>query len=174
MNGEEIMNTMDIVAFIASLTSIILAILAIILSIVFYKWSDNSNKDIQKVAQAIDGNTKKIENLFDKLYTDTFGLMKSNVEAMQNRFYNVPSSGDSSLDRKEYLEEIIFSILQKNKKESRDKLVNIILSTQKEKEYKESEILAALESLEQRDKLSKTQNDYILKSYTSNEGGSEE
>lgn len=173
MNGTEIMNTMDIVAFIASLSSIILAILAITLSIVFYKWSDTSNKEIQKVAQVIDGNTKKIENLFDKLYTDTFGLMKSNVEAMQNKVYNIPSSSDSNLDRKDYLEEIVFSILQKNKKESREKLVNIILSTQKEKDYKESEILAALENLESRDKLLKVKDEYTIKSFVSNEGGSE-
>ena len=173
MNETEIMSIMDIVAFIASLSSIILAILAIILSIVFYKWSDNSNKEIQRVAQAIDANTKKIENLFDKLYTDTFGLMKSNVEAMQNKVYNIPSSGDSNLGRKDFLEEIIFSILQKNKKETKEKLINIIISTQKEKDYKESEIIAALENLETREKLLKVKNEYLIKSTISNEGGSE-
>ncbi|WP_294237338.1 hypothetical protein, partial [uncultured Chryseobacterium sp.] len=58
-------STFDLFNLIAAISSIILAIFALVLSIIFYKWSDKSNKEIVSVARAIDNNTKKIENLFD-------------------------------------------------------------------------------------------------------------
>lgn len=148
-NTSEIIQLFDVISFIASLSSIILAILAIVLSIVFYKWSDKSVKEINKVSSDIDNNTKKIENLFDKLYSDTFSLMKSNVEVLQKRAYQSELiSGDSGLSKIEQVEEVIHSIIQKTKQELKKDIIKFI--QQSRIECKESEVLAAIENLQTR------------------------
>ena len=88
------MNNFNVLSAIVSITSIILAIVAIFLSILFYCWSKKSNDEIQKATNSLEQTTKNIEELFDKLYTDTFSLMKSNIIAMQNRLF--PQSDSES------------------------------------------------------------------------------
>jgi hypothetical protein len=111
------------ITLISSISSIVLAVVAIVISFVFYKWSDDANKDIQKLTINIDYNTKKIESLFDKFYSDTFGIMKSNVEAMQKRLFPVENS---SLGPQEVLEETIFSIISEVGSVSKPKLINLL------------------------------------------------
>jgi hypothetical protein len=154
MKTNEIIEMFDIIAFVASIGSIILAILAIILSIVFYKWSDQSNKAISKVSVDIENNTKKLENLFDKLYSDTFNLMKSNVEALQKKAYQSEIiSGDSGLSKIEQIEEIIFSIVQRSKTENKDELIKFIKNSRLGVTCRESDIILALENLEIRESI---------------------
>ncbi len=81
------MENITLFTIIVSVTSIVLAIVAIVLSILFYVWSRTSNIEIQKAANHIDHNTEKIEKLFNKFYTDTFGIMKATITAMQNRVF---------------------------------------------------------------------------------------
>lgn len=112
---ESVFTVFNIVAFIASLVSIIIAIVAFVMSILFYRWADKSSKNIENVSQEIRDNTKKIEIIFDKLYSDTFGIMKSNIEAMQTSCFCQPiSSGDSSQSSDDQLDSMIYSILVKS------------------------------------------------------------
>jgi len=75
----------------------------------------------------IENNTKKIEALFEKFYSDTFGLMKSNYEAMQHKFLGPPiSSGDSSQTEQEQLETIISSIMLRYKISSIEGIIHSI------------------------------------------------
>ena len=149
MKQDALLSTLDLINLIASLSSIILAILAFVLSIIFYKWSDKSNKEIVNVAQAIDANTKKIENLFDRLYNDTFGIMKSNVEAMQKQLYNNFnfSSGDSELKGAEILEESIFSIVSKSKIVTTESISVYIQGIHPKNNFQDSEILETVQRL---------------------------
>ena len=73
---------MDLINLIASLSGIILAIVSLVLSILFYRWSDITSRNIVSVSQTIDSNTKKIEQLIDKLYSDAFGIIKESNHAM--------------------------------------------------------------------------------------------
>ena len=148
ISPESNITTFDLFNLIAALTSILLAIFAVILSIIFYRWSNKANKEIVTVAQAIDNNTKKIENLFDRLYSDTFGIMKSNVEAMQKQLYDYKfSSGDSSLKEPEILEELIITIVAKAKVVTKESIYVFIQRLHPKENYTESSILAALERL---------------------------
>lgn len=146
---ETSLTTFDIFSLISSIASIILAIVAIVLSILFYRWSDIANKDTQRVAGGIENNTKKIEALFDKFYSDTFGLMKSNYEAMQSKFLGPPiSSGDSSQTDQEQLETIISSIMLRVKISSIEGIIHAIENSRSARKYNLDEINLAIKSLE--------------------------
>lgn len=145
---QESISAFDLFNLIAAIASIILAVFALVLSIVFYKWADRSNKEIVSVAQAIDSNTKKIENLFDKLYSDTFGMMKSNVEAMQKQLYDFKSSeGDSSLNKQEIIEENIISILSKQQSIQKDAIYFLIQKILPNKSISNNDIDMAIQNL---------------------------
>ncbi|OVE52558.1 hypothetical protein [Chryseobacterium mucoviscidosis] len=104
------------ISFTVSIASIILAIISLILSVLFYRWSENSNKEALKNSLTIENSTKRIQELFDLFYKDTFGLMKNNYEIMQSNFFNNSfSSGDSSYSMKEQLEDVIISFITKSK-----------------------------------------------------------
>ena len=105
------------ISFTVSIASIILAIVSLIFSILFYRWSEKSNKEALKNSLTIENNTKRIQELFDRFYKDTFGIMKSNIEVMQTSIFNNTSisSGDSSYSIKEQLEDVIISFITKSK-----------------------------------------------------------
>lgn len=104
------------ISFTVSIASIILAIVSLIFSILFYRWSEYSNKEALKNSLTIENNTKRIQELFDRFYQDTFGLMKNNYEIMQSNFFNNSySSGDSTYSNKEQLEDVIISFITKSK-----------------------------------------------------------
>jgi hypothetical protein len=140
---------MEILSLISSITSIVLAIIAIILSILFYRWSDVSYKETQKISSGIDSNTKKIESLFDKFYSDTFGLMKNNYEAMQHRILSEPiSSGDSSQTDQEKLETVISSFILRVKTCTAEGINLALENLHPKKRYSFEEVNVALQSLE--------------------------
>lgn len=85
------MNGFELVGFIASIASLILAIGAIWLSIVFFKMSNEASKATTEAAKGIDASVKRLENLFDKLYSDTFTMMKDTVSDMRKHIWNKPS-----------------------------------------------------------------------------------
>ena len=96
--GTVAMSTVDTISFASSIASLILSVLAIILSIVFYKMSSDESKSTIKAAQDIEANVKKLEQLFDRLYSDTFSMMKDTVTDMRNHIWKNPQSGQTDND----------------------------------------------------------------------------
>lgn len=95
--------TVTVVGFIATIASLILAVGAIWLSIVFYKMSDAASKETTTAAKDIKASVERLENLFDKLYSDTFSMMKDTVTDMRQHIWNKPSKNnvvDSAIDDK--------------------------------------------------------------------------
>ncbi|NFG24864.1 hypothetical protein FDF11_13285 [Clostridium botulinum] len=78
----------DTFSIFASITSIILGIVAIWLSFLFYKMSDKSARESEKSAHSIEASVKKLEILFDKLYSGTFDMMKDTVTDMRKHVYS--------------------------------------------------------------------------------------
>ena len=72
---------------IASIASLVLAILAIWLSIVFYKMATASSERTTDAARGIAANVDRLEKLFDRLYADTFGIMKDTVSDMRRHIW---------------------------------------------------------------------------------------
>jgi len=79
----------DIIAFIASIASLILAIGAIWLSVVFYRMSDQASKATTEAAKDIAASVERLEKLFDKLYSDTFSMMRDTVSDMRKHIWPV-------------------------------------------------------------------------------------
>ena len=78
---------LDLVSFISSIASLILAIVAIWLSIQFYKMSTQSSKEVEMSTNNINSNVEKLDHLFNKMYSDTFTIVKDTVSDMRDHVY---------------------------------------------------------------------------------------
>ncbi|HEM7510770.1 TPA: hypothetical protein U2J54_003816 [Providencia rettgeri] len=90
--------TFEVISFIASIASLILAVGAIWLSIVFFRMSNDAAKDTTAAAKEIQSSVERLENLFDKLYTDTFSMMKETVTDMRHHIWKKPITGSTDDD----------------------------------------------------------------------------
>jgi exonuclease VII large subunit len=77
----------DLISFIASIASLILAVGAIWLSVVFYRMSDAASKSTTEAAKDIAASVERLEKLFDKLYSDTFSMMRDTVTDMRRHMW---------------------------------------------------------------------------------------
>lgn len=89
----------DTFSIFASITSIVLGIVAIWLSVLFYKMSDKSARESEKSAHSIEASVKKLEILFDKLYSGTFDMMKDTVTDMRKHVYSRSSEIQNDNDK---------------------------------------------------------------------------
>jgi hypothetical protein len=80
---------MDTISMFVNVTSIVLAVVSLALSLYFFNVSQKTNKESEKIAGDIKNTTDKLEKLFDKLYSDTFSMLKSQSDAMQNHLFSV-------------------------------------------------------------------------------------
>lgn len=142
------MSNIELLAFVASISSLILAVGAIWLSIVFFKMSNEASQATTEAAKGIDASVKRLENLFDKLYSDTFSMMKDTVSDMRKHIWN----GDESTggeDKNTILEEADKKAEEKVQeiKTAFDKQLSDILHKQKIADGKVSDIGSELEGL---------------------------
>ena len=70
------MNLLNLISIVSSFVSLFLGIFAIALSLVLYRWSTEANERSQEAARNIESSVKRLEQLFDKLYSDTFSMVK--------------------------------------------------------------------------------------------------
>jgi len=148
---ETIMSGVELVGLIASIASLILAVGAIWLSVVFFKMSNEASKATTEAAKGIDASVQRLENLFDKLYSDTFSMMKDTVTDMRKHIWN----GDDNL--RENDGSIKTDILEEADKKADEKVAEIkstmdkqlseILARQKAADGKVSDIGVEIEKL---------------------------
>lgn len=141
------METLELINLLSSFASLLISIIAIIFSIVFYRWSNRSNSELQSATIKIESNTNKLEKIFDKLYSDTFGIMKSNIEVMQQHIFSNNSSGDSDLTKVEQTEELILSFLAKTKQSNIETIKYVIQNSANHTNRTETQIEEALMNL---------------------------
>ncbi|HCB3234518.1 TPA: hypothetical protein SLG96_000176 [Citrobacter koseri] len=84
-----------IIGFIATIASLVLAVGAIWLSFVFYKMSNEASKETTKAAKDIQASVERLEKIFDKLYSDTFSMMRDTVTDMRQHIWKKPHTGSS-------------------------------------------------------------------------------
>lgn len=82
------MTAIELVSLISSVVSLVLGIGAIWLSVVFFKMSNAASNATTEAAKGIDASVKRLENLFDKLYSDTFSMMKDTVSDMRKHIWS--------------------------------------------------------------------------------------
>lgn len=83
----ETQSLMNLIAFVASVASLIVSIGAIWLSIVFYRLSTDASKATTEAAKGIGASVERLEKLFDKLYSDTFSMMRDTVSDMRKHIW---------------------------------------------------------------------------------------
>lgn len=94
---EESMNTPEIASLVASLVSVIIGIIAIGLSIVFYKMSSEISENTKEAAKGIGSSVERLEKIFDKLYSDTFSMMRDTVTDMRKHIWPEEAKADDNI-----------------------------------------------------------------------------
>jgi hypothetical protein len=81
------MNSQDTLNIVTISISTILSVGAIILSIWFYRESNKQNNETALMQADIKNAIQKLEQLYDRTYTDTFGALKTQLDAMQKHIF---------------------------------------------------------------------------------------
>lgn len=89
---------MEVFGVIASAVSIVVGVLAIWLSITFYKLSTDSSSKISEAANDISASVIRLEKLFDRLYSDMFGMMRDTVSDMRRHMWPEEQATDPSTE----------------------------------------------------------------------------
>jgi hypothetical protein len=87
------MSAIEIASLIASFFSVGIALMAIWLSIVFYRMTTGLSVSVRDAAKDIGASVERLETLFSKLYADTFSMMRDTVTEMQKHVW--PEKSDS-------------------------------------------------------------------------------
>jgi hypothetical protein len=82
----------EVIGIVSGVVSIVLAGFAIWQASVFFRWSNNAQREAEHAAKGIDASVKKLEDVFNRLYSDTFGMMRDTVSDMREHIW---SGGDS-------------------------------------------------------------------------------
>ena len=105
----EQLTILDTILLIAAIASLVLAIVAIGIAIVFYRFSNDASKSISTASEQIRANVDRLEKLFDKLYSDTFSIMKDTVTDMRHHIWKVP---DEKTEKKDEIDDKIKSQIE--------------------------------------------------------------
>ena len=93
---QEILN---IIGLISSIAALILAIVAIWLSFKFFEKSNEASEKTNEAAKGISYSVEKLEKLFDKLYSDTFSVMKDTVSDMRKHLWTNRSGNEEHISK---------------------------------------------------------------------------
>jgi len=91
------MSELEIASFAAAIASLVLAIVAIVLSIVFYRMSSQLSESAREAAKDVGSSVEKLEKLFDRLYADTFSMMRETVSEMGKHAWGETSDDTSDM-----------------------------------------------------------------------------
>lgn len=123
----------DVISIFSSAASLIMAVLAIWLSITFYKMSNASAKEMNGSTEKINSTVAKLEKMFETMYNDTFSMVKDTVTHMRNQV-DKNSRLDTSFEIKNKVDELISEQLRNIAPEnlSKEEMKGIILEILKE------------------------------------------
>ncbi len=82
---------METVSIVAGVTSVVLGFMAIGLSVAFFRMSTGFAKQADESAKGISASVDRLEKLFDKLYSDTFSMMRDTVTDMRKHMWPIAS-----------------------------------------------------------------------------------
>jgi hypothetical protein len=81
------MESQNLLNLVTISISTILSIGGIVLSFWFYKESNKQNKETSLMQADIRNAVEKLEQLYNRTYTDTFGTLKTQIDAMQKHIF---------------------------------------------------------------------------------------
>ncbi len=126
---EQALTIFDIISFVSSIASLVLAIVAIWFSFKFFEKSNEASEKTNEASKGISSSVERLEKLFDKLYSDTFSVMKDTVSDMRKHLWS-DSQDDNSVSKiEEEAEKKAESRISEIKKEI-SKELSVILKRQ--------------------------------------------
>ncbi len=78
---------METMSLVASFVSVIIGVFAIWLSVTFYRLTSKVSEDTKEAAKGISASVDRLESLFDRLYADTFSMMRDTVSDMRKHIW---------------------------------------------------------------------------------------
>lgn len=124
---ESSISWLEIFSLVSSLVSIILAGFAIWLSVKFYEMSSKNTDKLDKSSSNISSTTERLETLFEKLYSDTFSMVKDTMNDMRQHVWH----SDQLPNNNEKYEKIKKELLGEFKKSISNKVDNSKLESLK-------------------------------------------
>ena len=113
---------------------------AILLSIWFYRESNKQNKETALMQTDIKNAIEKLEQLYDRTYTDTFGALKTQLDAMQKHIFT-SSVGETNISEPDNLRFYVIGCVTDKTNLSIDELCNEV------KGFKKTEITETVYSI---------------------------
>jgi hypothetical protein len=117
------MESQDLLNIVTISISTILSVGAIILSIWFYRESNKQNKETALMQTDIRNAITKLEQLYDRTYTDTFGALKTQMDAMQKHIFT-KSVGDTGAGETSNIRFFILGYVSEKRTITIDELCN--------------------------------------------------
>jgi hypothetical protein len=87
MDAQNLFTLLEAISLIASIASLVLAVIAIFLSIIFFQMSSELARTASEASKGISASVERLEKLFDKLYADTFSMMRDTVSDMRRHIW---------------------------------------------------------------------------------------
>jgi hypothetical protein len=91
------MTGVQLISLVASIASLALAVLAIWLSVVFYRMSTELSESTKEAAKGIGASVERLEKLFGNLYADTFSMMRDTVSDMRRHIWPEDTQADTTI-----------------------------------------------------------------------------
>jgi hypothetical protein len=103
-------HVLDIANLYVAVASIVLAVLAITFSVMFYRWSAKTSRDAENAANNIAASVSKLETLFNLMYSDMSSMIKGaaaehssmireSYQAMQRKVLEGLTTGEAEAER---------------------------------------------------------------------------
>jgi len=127
------MDAQNLLSIVSITISVVLSVGAIILSIWFYKESTKHNKETALIQSDIKNAIEKLEQLYNQTYTDTFGVLKTQMDSMQKHIFS-SSVGNTNTSEPNQLRFAVLGCISDKKCLSKDELIRHLSN------YKNSEI----------------------------------
>jgi uncharacterized protein with von Willebrand factor type A (vWA) domain len=91
------MTAIELISLVASIASLVLAVIAIWLSVIFYRMSTELSESTKEAAKGIGASVERLEKLFDKLYADTFSMMRDTVSDMRKHIWPEDTQAETTI-----------------------------------------------------------------------------
>lgn len=99
MVAEEVITTIDWWSLIASIVSVVLSIVAILFSTLFYFLSKSESKEISNKAQGIETQTAILKTVVDTLLSTSFAMIRENSQVMHKYLLGTVGETNESLTK---------------------------------------------------------------------------
>jgi hypothetical protein len=116
------MKTLDLINMFSAAVSTVLAVVALWLSITFYRMSKDESQRSQRSAEEIAASVKRLEVLFQTLYSDTFGIVRDTVTDMRTYVWH---RNESTVPDGTTVDSIASEVLELTRKELADSITGI-------------------------------------------------